>query len=139
MSETYQPPKSAFASLATKPSRKLVDITFWMANLVWIIFLILVLAPSQYSEDGKIKMIFLLAGLISLVIYFVAIGWYAQKRGRSALVWGGGAFIASLFLFLISTWISYIASFHINTKKCPYCMEFIKEEATKCPHCSSVV
>jgi hypothetical protein len=122
-----------------QPSRLLVDITFWVANLGWAIFFVLWFAPPPYAGDSETQGAFCLVGLISLVMYFFALGRYVQKRGESGVMWGGGAFIASFPFLLIPAWVTYIASFFIKTKKCPYCTRFIHEEAIKCPYCTSVV
>lgn len=98
-----------------EPSRKLVDIAFWVGHLGIIIYFVLFSQiPKGQNPSGYIFLPFLI-GLLSIIVYFVAIGVYAKKTGRSPIIWGLGSMLFSP----ISIWVSYFASFTLRTKKSP--------------------
>jgi len=115
MSDIYKAPKSELeidSSKKIKPNRTLVDLTFWIAHVGLI--LSVVLAPPAHSDDPVPSNSVYLMGLamVSMFVYFFAIGVFAKRMGRSAVVWGLGSFLFSP----LTVWITYIASFFIKQK-----------------------
>lgn len=115
MEEIYKTPDSELGEnniSQLKPSRKLVDITFWLAHTGLI--LSIMLAPPAYSEEPIPRnSIYLMAiAVVSMLIYYFAIGSFAKKMGRSAIVWGLGSFLFSP----LTVWLTYISSFIIKPK-----------------------
>ena len=96
-----------------RPSRKYVDITFWLAHISFFIAIIAILiSPTQDAILMYIALILIFIGIVSAFGYFFAIGMYAKKMGKSPIIWGGGSMFCSPF----SAWISYAASFKISPK-----------------------
>lgn len=76
---------------------------------------------------------------LTWLILSILAGYYAGTKGRSSI----GFFFLSIFL---SPLIGFIAALVLpkvddeiakqnNLKKCPYCKELVKQEATVCKHC----
>ena len=75
--------------------------------------------------------------LIIISIVFGIVGSVlARYKGRNPVLW----FVLGFFIIPIIA-ITLLPSFAVKgyTKKCPYCAEIIKEDATVCKHCGSNV
>lgn len=59
----------------------------------------------------------------------------ARNKGRNEFVWGLSAFIIGPFVLAVAL-LPPIANGK-TTKKCPFCSEIIKYNATVCKYCSS--
>jgi hypothetical protein len=95
-----------------KPSKVAVHILFWAAHIL-IAASILSIDSNGPSEDFQIGFALLPLGILVIFCYFFAIGRFAKKLNRSAIVWGGLSFVLSPF----GIWISYIASFFVSPKE----------------------
>ncbi|MCG8517307.1 hypothetical protein [Marinobacter sp. CA1] len=93
----------------SKPGRWLVDATFWLGHIALIVPVWLV---DDFSNAPPWALPAGLVGLISLIVYFFAIGVFAHRMGRSAIVWGGLACLLSP----LGVWGSYLASFFIEPR-----------------------
>jgi membrane protease YdiL (CAAX protease family) len=95
-----------------RPRRTLVDLSFWVAHVGVVLGLALLPAKVGEGPFSAIALALFVLGLVSLFVYFFAIGDYAKKFGRSAIVWGGLSFVFSP----IGAWASYAFSFSIAPK-----------------------
>ena len=92
-----------------EPSRLWVHLSFWLAHVALVSGLGLLF---HANSDARVNMAVLIvfASFVLLVAFCVAIGYYAAKLGRSAVAWGGLAFIT----MPIGVWAAYVASFFIR-------------------------
>ncbi len=91
-------------------SRRVVDISFWTAHAGIVLGLILVPSASDDAPlgvSGVLAACLLIVGILSTLFYFFALGSLAHRMGRSAIIWGGLAFLFSP----VGMWVSYYASF----------------------------
>lgn len=95
-----------------RPARTLVDLSFWTAHVGLILGMVLMPGKGVGGPLAVISLALFVLGLVSLFVYFFAIGSYAKRFGRSALVWGGLSFVFSP----IGAWTSYAFSFSISPK-----------------------
>ncbi|MEL7449928.1 MAG: hypothetical protein AAFN78_12015 [Pseudomonadota bacterium] len=90
------------------PSKRNVHISFWGFHIA--IALIFTIATAQ--SDSMLTAGLALAITVFAIWYFVAIGRYASRLGRSGILWGGLSFLFSP----LGIWVSYIASFFVGPK-----------------------
>jgi hypothetical protein len=86
--------------------RKLVDISFWGGHIGIVLGSLLIPGKTPNAElglVGGVALALILLGVLSIFIYFFAIGGLAKKMGRSSIVWGGLSFITSPFGVWIRT------------------------------------
>lgn len=75
------------------------------------------------------------------LVFAVAVGMFAAKRGRSAIGWGFAAIIfsplvAAIFLFIARDLAPQPGAPTPETHvKCPDCRELVLRDARKCKHC----
>lgn len=93
---------------SSPPTRLFVDMAFWGAHLSALAAI--VVYPSLGKGPSFMLLALGLTAVLLLIAYYFAIGIYASRTGRSAVVWGGLSFLLAPF----GVWISYIASFFIG-------------------------
>lgn len=84
------------------PSKRFVHATFWLAHIGLVTGISLVQPQGSGGRDLLAVTMFGL-GVVSIFGYYIAIGYYVNRLGRSAIVWGGLTLITSP----IGVWISY--------------------------------
>ena len=77
-----------------------VHLSFWLAHLGLALGLFLYV--GNLAPDVGVAMFML--GALSFFAYFVFIGVYVNRFGKSGLVWGGMAFITAP----VGMWLSYV-------------------------------
>ena len=99
-----------------KPSRKFLDLTFWLFHIL-IMFSAFLPDDLDHSNTIKYEILiwFYLTMMALFISYFFAVGIYAKKFGKSALVWGGVSFLFSV----LGCWVSYVCSFFFEQKDKP--------------------
>ena len=94
----------------SKIDRGYVDFVFWAAHVCCIAPII---GGALAIDDEYIPVwsapVFLI-GCILFAGYYILIGLYANRIGRSGIIWGGLAFITGFF----GVWGTYIASFIVK-------------------------
>ena len=93
---------------STKPTRKYVDFSFWVANVA----IAVALGLLSMESGGALLLFLLVVGLLAWLSYFFAIGQFAKRMGRSPAFWVILIFITSP----LGVWVSYIASFLISPR-----------------------
>ncbi len=96
----------------SRPNRKYVDITFWIAHVL-IISAFFANPITTESKEIQLAIALFSAGTIFGLGYYFAIVIYAKNFGKSPIVWGLGSMLFSP----ITIWVSYIASFFIRSKR----------------------
>ncbi len=92
-----------------KPSRKLVDISFWLSH-AGIALGILLLALSDDDQVGGGVILSIVAAAIAFLVYTVSVGLYVQKFDRLGILWSAIVF----FLSPLAMWGTYIALFFMR-------------------------
>lgn len=86
--------------------------------------------------------------LVVYVVFAVATGALAAKKGRSGVLWGLLAFIFTPLVIIIVACLSTDETAKeknmrsledMDYRDCPYCAEKIKREACVCKHCGKDV
>jgi hypothetical protein len=95
-----------------KPTRKLLDLTFWLGHICIIAALMITVKSHDPQEISTLTLSLSAVGSFTLIAYFFAMGQFAKRTGRSAIVWFGVPLIFSP----LGIWVSYIASFFIKAK-----------------------
>jgi len=95
----------------SRPSRKIVDISFWLFHVALALGIAL-LATANDASVGMGVIVSLVTGAIAFVVYAVAIGLYVQEFNRLGILWSGIAFLLSP----IGTWGTYFALFVLGDK-----------------------
>ena len=112
---------------------------------------------TSFTTDIVTPVISLLTNKIDFANLFVSLdgNYYAtleaaKAAGASTINYGQflqtiiDFFITAIFIFIVIKKMSDMSKKKEEapaptTKKCPYCMESISIEATRCPHCTSVL
>lgn len=99
-----------------KPSRKFVDLNFWLSHVSGVAMYYLS-AESNRDSTNEVEPIILLSVMFifffTFIAYFFSIGRYAEKFGKRRTAWSGVSFL----LMPLGFWGSYICSFFFRQKQ----------------------
>lgn len=79
-------------------------------------------------DDLGISAVAVIAFLIFLALIAIIPAAIASNKGRSFLIW----WVYGALLWIIAMIHALVVE---PARTCPYCAEFLREEATVCPHC----
>jgi hypothetical protein len=91
-----------------------VHAAFWIANLAIGTAVYLMPNKSSFENLSVLLLALFVVGMAGLFAYYIALGVFLNKNGKSGLVWAGGTFLAvtlvGFFAPLLSVlvlWSSY--------------------------------
>lgn len=95
------------------PSRKLLDITFWITQIVLAVSVYLFLKPeswasmpNQWLQDNCFILALMVLLLVS-IFHSVIFGIFANRHGKNGWVWGAIHAVLAPYSF----WLMYVLSF----------------------------